>query len=142
MIHYINDNLFNAPKDCLLVHACNAQGVWGSGIAKQFKEKFPLEFEMYAHYCSDNKIYLTQGTALIVNRVGCLITSKDYGNNVDPVITILMNTNHALKELISNTTMKIAMPKINSGLFKVPWENTEAILKSFNRDFYIYTGVK
>lgn len=139
MIHYIKDDLFNAPKECLLVHACNAQGVWGSGIAKQFKEKFPLEFQMYAHYCNE-KPYLTQGTSLIINRIGCLITRKDYGNNVDPVITILVNTNHALKELLSNTTMKIAMPRINSGLFKVPWEDTEAILKTFNRDFYIYTN--
>jgi predicted NUDIX family NTP pyrophosphohydrolase len=35
---------------------------------------------------------------------------------------------------------EIHMPKINSGLFKVPWEQTETVLKQFPEiTFYVYS---
>lgn len=82
------------------------------------------------------------GGSLILNNVGCLFTSKDYGTKVDPPQEIIENTKWAIKDLLTKTTMKIAMPKINSGLFKVPWEETEAVLNKFDRDFYVFTGGK
>lgn len=135
MLHYINDDLFNAPSTQLLVHACNCQGVWGSGIAKEFKRRFPNEFVLYNTWtCVSGYV----GTSLIINRIGCLFTSKDFGLFIDPPEFILANTEEAMKDLLNKTTMDLAMPKINSGLFKVPWEDTEKILKQFNRDIYIY----
>lgn len=142
MIHYINDSLFASPNNRLLIHSCNAQGVWGSGIAKQFKELYPLEYGIYNYYCETTHLSKLLGSCLIVNKVGCLITSSGYGYNVDIPATILFNTKKALADLISKTTMEISMPKINSGLFKVPWEETESILKTFNREFYVYEGIK
>jgi ADP-ribose 1''-phosphate phosphatase len=147
MIHYIEDSLFNAPSDMLLCHAVNCQGVWGSGIAKEFKLKFEPEFKLYNRFCQDinypveYKVDLL-GTALILNRVGCLFTSFDFGNKVDIPDLIILHTEQAIMDLLAKTTMKIAMPKINSGLFKVPWEKTEAALNQFDRDFYVFTGVK
>ena len=142
MIHYIEDDLFNASDKLLLVHACNCQGVWGSGVAALFKRKFPKEFLIYMNYCIDNNVKDIIGTALITNRVGCLFTSKDYGQNIDSLKEILMNTEKSLDELLKNNTMDIAMPKINSGLFKVPWEETEKVINKFNRNFYVFTGEK
>ncbi len=145
MVIYVFDDLFKAPKDQLLVHACNCQGVWGSGVAKQFKSNFYEEWRLYRAMCtaySEEESFLV-GRALIVNQVGCLFTSKNYGEKVDPPQLILENTEKALQDLISKTTMKIAMPKINSGLFKVPWEQTLAILEKFpNTMFYVYIGAK
>ena len=40
-------NLFDAPWDALLIHACNTQGVWGSGIAAQLKKAYPDAFMQY-----------------------------------------------------------------------------------------------
>lgn len=160
MIKYIEDDLFNAPQDQLLVHACNCRGVWGSGVAKEFNARFNIEYNLYNRLCDDiygkyliedpipgkkRGVYSSHllGTAAILNRVGCLFTSFDYGINVDSPEEIVKNTEKALTDLISKTTMKIAMPKINSGLFKVPWEQTEEILKQFPHvEFYVYTGKK
>lgn len=145
MIYYIEDDLFNAPSDQLLVHAVNCQGVWGSGIAKKFATYFIDESVCYKAYCEHLKrLNLSPvGDSLIINDVGCLFTSFDYGENVDKPEEIVKNTRKAIADLISKTTMKIAMPKINSGLFKVPWEQTEAILKEFPHvEFYVYTGAK
>lgn len=38
-------NLFDVLHGSILVHACNAQGVMGRGIAKEMKEKFPKNYE-------------------------------------------------------------------------------------------------
>jgi ADP-ribose 1''-phosphate phosphatase len=141
MIYYVNDDLFSAPLDMLLVHACNCQGVWGSGIALQFKNKFPEEYRIYKNFCVESDAY--PSVSLVANRIGCLFTSRAYGKHVDSPEDILRNTKWAIIDLLSKTTMKIAMPKINSGLFNVPWEQTEAVLKQFpHAEFYIYTGAK
>lgn len=139
MITYVQGDLFNAPPSQLLVHACNCQGVWGSGVAAQFKKYRPIEFTLYKRF-SELLGRNALGQALIINDVGCLFTSFNYGLNVDPPELILKNTEIALITLLDHTTMDIAMPKINSGLFKVPWEDTEKILNKFDHNFFVYTG--
>lgn len=54
-IKYIKGSLFDAPEGYILTHACNAQGVWGSGIAKEFKKRKPLAFKNYNLFCKDPK---------------------------------------------------------------------------------------
>jgi len=137
MIHYVKGDLFTAPEDYLLVHSCNCKGVWGSGVAKNFKEKYFQEYQKYRDYC-ERGVNIA-GSALVINRVGCLFTSVGYGVRVDTPEVILKNTKNAMQHLLSLTPKTLAMPKINSGLFKTPWEDTEAILKTFDRDIYIYT---
>jgi ADP-ribose 1''-phosphate phosphatase len=147
MITYIKDNLFFASSTQLLVHACNCKGMWRSGIAQVFRSSYTNEYYIYKTYCEKNLISTDieyskiLGSSLIINRVGCLFTSYNESNKPDPVELIILNTRKGLQDLLSKTTMDIAMPKINSGLFKVPWEQTEAILKEFpNTNFYVYEG--
>lgn len=139
-IIYKKISLFDAPKDSLLVHSCNGQGVWASGIAKEFKEKFPKSFEAYNHYCIWNKVDVgpNEGTAMICPeenryRIGCLITSENFGAKVDSPEIILDNTYNALLDLFDLNRRKLLIysNKFNSGLFKVPWEKTEEILNQF-----------
>lgn len=148
-IEYIKSDLFTAPNTQLLVHACNCQGVWGSGVALQFKARFYTEFQAYKHLSgafdfSDLSSGLEHGLlgkSLIINKVGCLFTSLDYGKNVDSPEKIISATKTALEDLLNKTTMDIAMPKINSGLFRVPWEDTERVILDLpdERTCYVYT---
>lgn len=146
MITYIKGDLFNAPQDRLLVHAVNCQGVWGSGVAKIFARYYPDEGVAYKAICnfgdmSDGNIgpeHTYLGKALVINSVGCLFTSYDYGDRKDSPEEILKNTETAMQDLLIKTTMKLAMPRINSGLFAVPWEDTEKILNKFDVDIWVY----
>lgn len=140
MITYIKGDLFSSPSDRLLVHAVNCQGIWGSGVAKIFARYYVDEGVAYKAICDFYKIKRESpiGTALVINGVGCLFTSYGYGAEVDPPTDILKNTELAMQDLVSKTTMKLAMPKINSGLFKVPWEDTEKILNKFDVDIWVY----
>lgn len=133
-------DLFDAPKGSILVHACNAQGVWGSGIASEFKKRFPQSFEIYKDHCRyhDEPMMFP---ALITPeeneyRIGCLLTSNNYSSRVDEPWKILQNTNRALDLLNERwhellTDIPIYSNKFNSGLFKVPWKDTEKVLKEF-----------
>lgn len=136
MIEYQNGDLFTAPQNSILVHACNAKGVWGSGIAKEFKKRFPIAFEQYKQYCKTTEIKIVVGSCKLIfdesNYIGCLITSNGYGKFVDTPEQILKSTAKAFEHLLSqiDESIEIHMPLINSGLFAVPWKSTEEILNT------------
>lgn len=128
-IVYKEMNLFDAPAKSLLVHACNCQGVWGRGIAKDFREKFPLAYEGYKNSC--NELFLLGRALVSIDRnyyIGCLMTSWHY-SPPDAIPMILQNTERALESLHRHPT--VYSNKFNSGLFGVPWEETEKILKNY-----------
>lgn len=134
MIQYREGSLFDAPKGSLLVHACNAQGVWGSGIAREFKQRFPKSFEEYREFCLSNKKRAVGQAFVTAENVGCLITSYSYGGEVDEPLEILTNTKLALINLTTwQTPLKAYSNKFNSGLFNVPWPKTEAIIKEIQK---------
>lgn len=163
MIKYVEGSLFQAPHDAWLVHACNARGVWGSGIAEEMKNRYPDSFLGYYDACHaaglggppvvgkalclpNRKLYgkSQSGSGPII----CLVTSKDFGPQKDDPTTIKVNTTLALNNLLENWSgplnMKFASNKFNSGLFAVPWEQTEEILnvfvKKYSLDWTVYTG--
>jgi len=143
MIIYKKMSLFDAPEGSILVHGCNAQGVWGSGIAAPFKARYPRSWKEYNSYClkaleKDPK-YGAVGTTLITSQenkrfVGCLITSFSYGKDKDSVADIVAQTFLALDSLFRQAAAlekPIYSNKFNSGMFKVDWQYTERCLKYF-----------
>lgn len=141
MIKYKQGDLFdNLTGNEIIAHACNAQGVWGSGFAKQCKEKFPELEALYWRYCQSKlgtgKAFLasTEDTSIL-----CLITSDYYGNKKDKPQEIITATRLALADWEDLTEsmfdktdeITIVSPKINSGLFGVPWPATEFLIMEF-----------
>ena len=139
-IVYKTGSLFDAPKGSLLLHAVNAQGVWGSGIAKQFHEKFPESFQNYHIWCqlsSSSRGWVGRFSSAPEENgynIGWLCTSSDYGDKKDPKELVLEYTRDALLEMFKNEKFyDITLPpihscKFNAGLFGVPWEETEKVL--------------
>lgn len=136
MITYKKMSLFDAPEGSILVHACNAKGVWGSGIASEFKKRFPSSYEKYKNYCYNfgglaTSIVFEENNYFICN----LITSSGFGKYVDDEDSILVNTTLALNKFLEQEYLghfskrTIYSNKFNSGLFNVPWEKTEKNLK-------------
>lgn len=60
------------------------------------------------------------------------MTSDGYGSQRDPEDKILLNTENAVESLLCQMSIKglteVHSPKVNSGLFGVPWEKTEKII--------------
>lgn len=140
----IKGDLFTAPEGSILLHACNCKGVWGSGIAAAFAKRFPKAREQYTELCQKNG-HILLGTAHLIPTtrftIGCVFTSKSYGGNVDAPDKILEATRTAIADLIAKNVENkpIHMCKINSGLFRVDWNDTKKILKEFsNVQFVVY----
>lgn len=128
---YKKMSLFDAPNGSVLVHACNSKGVWGAGIAKDMKNLFPYSWLMNQAFClRKSRVGEADLTQDEYHYVASLITSEGYGKDVDDPKEILENTREALEDLCSQLKgQKIYSNKFNSGYFKVPWEETEKVLK-------------
>ncbi|KAF4549343.1 Macro domain-containing protein [Elsinoe fawcettii] len=145
-------DLFSAPPNTVLIHACNCRGYWGKGIAAAFKKRYPKADKLSTEHCAKvNKVNKDDlpGTAQLIppqegdadqHFVGCLFTSKSYGQTKDQPPAILKNTSTAIVDLLrqvaewnaGNEERKIEAIwtcKINSGLFNVPWEDTKKVME-------------
>ena len=60
----IDADIFTCKED-IIVHQTNCQGVMGSGIALQVKQKYPEVFNGYYHFCKTNQLKDILGTSLI-----------------------------------------------------------------------------
>ena len=119
--------------------------LWGSGIAKEMNKRFPDAFAHYRTSCLQKKMlsyYDYQYDSQYY--IASLVTSGGYGTDVDNQKEILLNTSKALIDFlgyVQDSDHQIYSNKFNSGLFKVPWEETEDILKrvveAFNIDWIV-----
>ena len=44
-------NIFDHVKTGAIIHGCNAQGVMGSGVAREVKIRYPGAFDVYRKHC-------------------------------------------------------------------------------------------
>ncbi|KAK5117238.1 hypothetical protein LTR62_005855 [Meristemomyces frigidus] len=60
-------DIFAAPPNTLLIHACNCQGSWSAGIAQAFHNLYPSAYTKYAAHCKTTKQKATLvGTGLLI----------------------------------------------------------------------------
>jgi O-acetyl-ADP-ribose deacetylase (regulator of RNase III) len=137
----------------VLIHQCNAQGVMGSGIARQIKERLRSAYEAYRSQYEENgnKLYLAD----VVGAVGFKRANQRKHGTVLNVVgqdkyvdRTKCNTNYAAlgKGLLSclewiEKDDVIAMPKIGAGLGGGDWRIIEALIESAFEGYtvYVYT---
>lgn len=166
-IIYTNDNIFESEPYSVIAHACNCKGSWGAGIARQMRENYPIHYQEYKDFCSNNSEDGILGGSLLIgcnvnnteipknHWIACLFTDLTYGskNPTEAKINSILNaTKQSIMNLLcqindakeENSIIKdIHIPKINSGYFGVPWNRTEQVLKDINTKssctIYIHT---
>ncbi|KAK6205493.1 ADP-ribose 1''-phosphate phosphatase [Scheffersomyces amazonensis] len=161
MIKYIHGDLFSHTPIkkgaiSILCHSCNCRGVWGGGIAAVFRRKYPIANRIYEDYCDEYRSQPTKllGTTQLIlpekdsePLIACLFTSDMSGSGILPPHEIVHYTDLALQDLVKqlkhlqsqdknievtdNEKLVVNMPKINSGIFNVPWDQTEAVLNKY-----------
>jgi ADP-ribose 1''-phosphate phosphatase len=145
-------DLFAAPPQTLLIHACNTIGSWGGGIALAFRNLYPAEFQIYRAHCARSSPNQLLGTALLIppqkkggagrggHWIGCLFTSRRYGRAKDAPGVILRATGPAMRDLMRlvveeevrrgvGVVGEVRMCRINAGLFAVPWERSKRAIE-------------
>ena len=118
----------------LILHGCNAQGVMGSGVAKQIRKKFPQAFEEY--YIAHEKEMLWLGDVMFTDCGDKIIangvTQQYYGRGGEcfvsyTAINNVMEETH--KYALSNGIQYVAMPLIGAGLGGGSWNKISSIIE-------------
>ena len=73
-------NIFEQVKVGVIVHGCNAQGVMGSGVAKEVKERYPGAFQLYRSHCEMYGI----GSKGLLGTTPAWVNSHPVDNEIDP----------------------------------------------------------
>lgn len=105
-----------------------------------FKQKFPEAYRKYKAHCSKHSPKQLLGSCQLIEeenyKIACLFTND---NSTDEQVAVYTESslNELAKQLPRNT--EINMPKINAGIFAVPWELTEGALKRSGLPITVYT---
>lgn len=112
-----------------LSHSCNTHGVMGSGIAVQFRQKYPSMYQEYRKQCLDFKfspgdVFLWQeGGKLIFNLFGQNRPGKDAR-----LEWIRQSVDTALRTCDVLNIPVLAMPRIGSGVGGLDQDSVEKVL--------------
>ena len=147
MVNYVKGNLLDSDCD-YICHQVNCQGVMGSGIARQIRERWPRVYEGYKNFCkfvgSDSllgKVFITTGgsTKHIVN----MFSQNNYGYD-GARYTSYDAFAHCLAVIKAKvpTNKTIGFPKnIGCGLGGGNWNVISALIEEIlgeTHDVYIY----
>ena len=66
MIKHIKCDIFKSGAD-IICHQVNCQGVMGSGVAKQVREKYPKAYQTYKTFCANTEPEELLGKAQFVS---------------------------------------------------------------------------
>ncbi|KAF2102867.1 hypothetical protein NA57DRAFT_71852 [Rhizodiscina lignyota] len=143
-------DLFAAPPNSVLIHACNCLGSWAAGIAAQFKKNYPTAYKAYVDHCKSLRPNQLIGTALLLppapgekHWVGCVFTSKRFGRAKDSPEMILAATKTAMEDLLKQIgkakregkeVAEVRTCHINAGLFNVPWPKSKKAIEELEID--------
>lgn len=128
MIRYENGDLLKSQA-VALVNAVNCQGVMGKGIAYQFKEAFPKNYDIYRDACKKGDFKI--GSILIVNDKKKLIVnfpSKDNWKKKSQYEYIAIGLEKLREEITKRNIKSIAIPPLGCGNGGLKWEVVESMI--------------
>ena len=148
MIQYVAGNLLQANVEAL-INTVNCVGIMGKGIALQFKQAFPANFDAYAKACQQQQV---QVGSMFVFNTGAMLNprfiinfpTKKHWRGKSELIFIEQGLID-LKKVIQDYQIKtIAIPPLGCGNGGLDWDIVKAIIESALIDLtaveiYVYT---
>ena len=152
MIHYVKGDLRESDCD-ILIHGCNCFNVWGAGIARQMKLKYPEAY--IVDIAATNRFGLYGKLGRFSDALGHdgkvilnLYSQYSYGRDrIHADYQAIRRGLEAIHDFIATgdverfpTWPKVGMPRIGAGLAGGDWGIIEGIIKDIFdvNDIYIY----
>ena len=128
-IEYKTGDIFTS-ECCALVNPVNTVGIMGKGLAKQFKEKYPHNFNVYSLVCRASEIQM--GEMFVVCDMKTIINfpTKDHWRNgakIDWIKEGLKDLKYTIKSL---NIPSVALPKIGCGLGGLDWRDVKPLIEA------------
>ncbi|MGE7648782.1 type II toxin-antitoxin system antitoxin DNA ADP-ribosyl glycohydrolase DarG [Peribacillus frigoritolerans] len=155
MLHFINGNLFDrSHKVDAIINTVNCFGVMGKGIALEFKNRYPQNFDLYKQVCKNKE--LTPGKMLTVSNEDqsypkyiINFPTKNHWRHPSKIEYIENGLTALIEDIKLYSIKSIAMPALGCGNGGLNWEEVkkviiQALTPLEKVDFYIYepTNIK
>lgn len=127
MIEFVTDgDIFESECEAL-VNPVNCVGVMGAGLAKEFKKRYPTNFDLYQYACDCNevmpgKMFITfRDTAILPRYIINFPTKRDWRHesklaDIDAGLTALVI------DINRYNIKSVAVPALGCGLGGLFWE--------------------
>lgn len=128
---------FLGGTELIVVHGCNAQGKMNSGAAKAVRQKYPEAYEAYMRMYAEQGLQVGSVCKAVVNykHIVNLVTQDRYGYdgvqyvNYEKMRQAFIVLNAWVSLFGFAPGVKVAMPKIGSGLGGGDWEVISKIIE-------------
>lgn len=131
MIESRSGSIFEVEAEAL-VNPVNCIGVSGAGLAKQYKDAYPANFELYNTVCGKGKLKIGQ---ILVTQIRveprCYIVNlptKIHWKDPSQLFWVHRGLIALLRWARREHIQSIAMPRIGCGLGGLPWPEVRALI--------------
>ncbi len=133
MIEYKRGDIFEEDADAL-VNSVNCVGVMGRGIALQFKNVFPENFERYADACKRGEVepgkMFVFDTQRLRPRYIINFPTKRHWRGKSRIEDIENGLGSLVREIRARKIQSIAIPPLGSDLGGLKWEDVRPLIDS------------
>lgn len=127
-------NIFDSYAQTL-VNPVNCIGVMGAGLAKQFRERFPLLDRRYKELCQSGELRPGRPCLYEAEDVNIILfPTKSHWAENSQLATIEEGMGHVARNYEEWGVKSIAIPALGVGLGKLPWAEVQAILHYYGTE--------
>jgi len=135
MIKYLKGNLLEANTQAL-VNTVNTVGVMGKGIALQFKERFPLNFKLYADACKKGlvtvgKMFVVKENTFKGEKIIINFPTKTEWYKKSQYLYIEEGLKDLVNVIEKYEIQSLAIPPLGSGNGGLKWENVKLLMNKY-----------
>jgi len=131
MVKFVSGDLFTYPGLDAIAHGCNCAGVMGAGIAKEFKKRYPENFEYYRNACANNSFFIGS-VRIFRNSDKYIINLGTQDRFINPAklehIELALNNMIYIVSGIPENVKTIGLPRIGAGLGGLDWEDVKQVI--------------
>ncbi len=132
MVRFITGDIF-AQDAQAIVNPVNCVGVMGKGLALQFKQKFPLNFEIYRTACMKGELrpgrILTCGTGRETPSVIINLPTKRHWRDGSRMEDIEAGLDALAREIRERGLSSVAIPALGAGLGGLEWNGVRKAIE-------------
>lgn len=137
MITYVRGDIFNSQVQTI-VNPVNTVGVMGSGLALEFKKRYPKMFQSYKKVC-DNGLFAV-GKLMLCDESDyriLLFPTKEDWREPSRIEYIEKGLQHFVETYEARNITSIAFPKLGCGKGGLDWREIKPIMERYLGDLPI-----
>lgn len=135
MIRFLSGDILSADAEAL-VNTVNCVGIMGRGIALQFKNAFPGNYELYREACDRGELVPGRMFVVPTNQITnpkwiVNFPTKRHWRGNSKIGDIVAGLEDLRKFIVLNDVKSIAIPPLGSGLGGLNWADVRPMIESY-----------